>query len=140
MMAIFKRCNTCHQLYDGYRCPVCTRKFAKKYQTENTAKKVYASRLWQKCRKNVRIKYMDYDIWLLGIGVLQRLNNPIIHHIKERDERPDLLFILDNLITVSEKSHGEIHALYRAGGVKKEYALHRIADGIAEFEKRFGDG
>lgn len=117
-MAIFKRCNTCHQLYDGYRCPTCTRKFAKNIKLRTLQKSICVPFVAE-MSQNVRIKYMDYDIWLLGIGVLQRLDNPIIHHIKERDERPDLLFTLDNLITVSEKSHGEIHALYRAGGVKK---------------------
>lgn len=72
MGAIKKRCPTCHQLYEGKRCPICTRKYQNKRMQENEARKMYGSRKWEKCRKNVLIKYMGYDIWMLGIGVYSR--------------------------------------------------------------------
>lgn len=137
MGAIKKRCPTCHQLYEGKRCPTCTRKYQNKRMQKNEARKMYGSRKWEKCRKNVLIKYMGYDIWMLGIGVYSRPARPVVHHIIERDEAPELAYRLDNLITVSIESHAEIHAMYKKD---KEAALERIQAGIMEFRKRFGGG
>jgi hypothetical protein len=139
-MAIYKRCCRCHELYEGKRCPKCSRQLAvaksKRAKVKNETKKVYDTYLWQQCRKNIRIKYLDYDIWLMAEGQLHRCQHPVIHHIAERDDRPDLLFNLDNLITVSRESHEEIHRWYKED---KEKALTRIQRGINEFRRLFND-
>lgn len=84
---------------------------------------------------------MGYDIWLLGIGIWHLIEdeNMTVHHIVEREENPDLIFRLDNLITVSRDSHAEIHSLYNKGGKYKEEAIERIKEGIKRFEDAVND-
>lgn len=139
-MAIYKRCNHCHELYTGNKCPDCSKKLAaasqKRAVTANENKRVYNTYLWQKCRKNIRILYLDYDIWLLGIGQEYVCEKPYIHHIVERDENPALVYDMDNLITVSKESHEEIHKYYK---IDKAYALKRIAQGKENFRRLFSD-
>ena len=140
MMAIFKRCNTCHDLYQGKTCPRCaTRKFRinKRNAIERNARlRLYNTQLWHKCRQNVIARDFGFDIWLLGAGQLHKCRQPVVHHIVERDEAPDLIYDLDNLITVTKESHEEIHRLY---AIKKSDALARIRKGKEEFTRRFGD-
>ena len=138
-MAIFRRCNTCHQLYEGKKCPECSKKYArdhaKKRQAEDEGRKLYGSGLWRKCRRNVIIRDMGYDIWLLGAGIVYKCNYPVVHHIVEREEDPSLIYDMDNLITVTKESHEEIHRLYL---FDKEEALARIRKGQQEFKRLFG--
>lgn len=137
-MAIFKRCPGCHELYSGKKCPVCSKRRAnanaKKRQAEDEGRKLYGSGLWRKCRQNVIVRDMGYDIWLLGAGQVYRCWYPVVHHIQEREEAPDLIYDLDNLITVTKESHEEIHRLYL---VDKEAALERIRKGKEEFKRLF---
>lgn len=139
-MAICKRCVSCHQLFTGSKCPECSKRMARAYskksQAKNENKQIYNGALWQKCRKNIRIMYMDYDIWLLGIGQEYVCKPAYIHHIVERDENPSLIYDLDNLIPVSKESHEEIHRYYKTD---KAYALARIAKGKENFRRLFGD-
>lgn len=138
-MGIFKRCNSCHELYQGKYCPSCRPKQQKASQRSkldnNKNTRVYHSRLWEKCRRNVIVRDMGYDIWLLGIGQVYKCQRPHVHHIKERDEAPDLLLDIDNLITVTKESHEEIHRLYL---IDKPAALERIRKGQQEFRRLFG--
>lgn len=136
-MAIFKRCNFCRGLFTGDRCPKCANQHSKIRREKNEALKLYGSAKWHKCRENVRLKYMDYDIWELGVGRWIKLKKVVVHHIQEREERPDLIYDLDNLITVSVDSHAEIHAAYRSD---RAGALERIQKGIGAFREVFGDG
>ena len=137
-MAIFKRCNTCHDLYEGKYCSVCRPKQQKaaqrKVMDNNKHIRAYHSRLWEKCRRNVIVRDMGYDIWLLGIGQVHKSTRPHVHHIKERDEAPDLFYDIDNLITVTKMSHEEIHRLYL---IDKPAALERIRKGREEFKRLF---
>jgi len=138
-MAIFKRCSNCHQLYNGKKCPDCSARYArnhaKKRQRENENRKLYGSTLWKKCRKNILIKYQGLDIWLLAAGQVHKCSRPQVHHIIERDEAPDLIYDIDNLISVTKESHEEIHRLYL---IDKAEALARIRRGIQEFQRLFG--
>lgn len=134
-MAIYRRCVRCNELFEGCKCPNCSKK-RKRIQAINETKRVYNSYTWQQCRANVRLKYMDYDIWLLGAGQAYVCKKPIIHHILEREERPDLLFDIDNLIPVCKESHEEIHQWYKTD---REAALNRIEKGKAEFRRLFAD-
>lgn len=140
-MAIYKRCSHCHRLYTGKECPECKPEREKAYQRrrlkENDRLKLYHSRVWRRCRDTVIMRYFGYDVWLLGIGIWHVCDPAYIHHILERDERPDLLLDIDNLIPVTHASHEEIHGLYSTG--HKEQAIQRINDGKEAFLKRFGD-
>lgn len=136
-MAILRRCVRCGRLFQGQKCPICSRKSALKRRQNVESSKLYSQWRWRQCRKNVILHYMGYDIWLMGIGKMVRLTHPVVHHILEREERPDLVYRLDNLITVSTDSHVEIHEMYRKN---RPAALHRIAAGIKKFEELFADG
>lgn len=134
-MGISKRCSNCKQLYTGKRCMSCANRLSKHRQAVNETLKAYNSAQWEKCRQNVRLRYSDYDIWLLGAGELRVSENVCVHHIKEREEAPALFYELDNLITVGRDSHAEIHVMYKTD---KAAALARINKGINKFKELFG--
>ncbi len=140
-MTIYRRCVNCHELYTGRYCPKCKKEQDKRYRKKLLERKpdakLYHTRLWQKCRKNVILRYMGYDIWLLGAGIIRKCEpgKLIVHHIQERDEAPELLYDIDNLITVSIDSHNELHQLYLTD---KAAALERISTGIKRFNEIFG--
>ena len=135
-MATFRRCPSCHKLFQGARCPTCSRRQQNKRMQENEARRLYGSYKWRQCRKNAIAHYYGYDIWLLGIGKLVQCRKPVVHHIIERDEAPGLIYRLDNLITCTTDSHAEIHEWYRRD---KKAALERIKEGITRFKELFDD-
>ena len=135
-MAIFRRCPNCQQLYQGKLCKGCANKKSKERPKNNEALKLYGSATWKKCRRNVLIRYHEMDIWMLGIGIVERCPETHVHHIYERDERPDLIYDIDNLITVSRDSHAEIHEWYAKD---KRAAIARIKKGILKFKEMYGD-
>ena len=141
-MPIFRRCTSCHELYTGRYCPACKKEQDRRYRKRKLERQpgvsLYHSRLWQKCRKNIREKYRGYDIWLLGVGIVRTCEpgKTIIHHIKELEEAPDLIYDIDNLIICSIESHNDIHAMYKTD---KAAALERINAGIRQFYELFGD-
>jgi len=112
-------------------------KSAQRRLLEDSGRKLYASRIWAKCRRDIRLKYNDYDIWLLAEGIKRVCEKPYIHHIIPREDAPDLIMDIDNLVTVSKDSHEEIHKWYRDG--KMDEAVARIKKGILEYEKLNGD-
>ncbi len=69
-------------------------------------------------------------------GQIVKPDRIIIHHIKERQEAPELFYDIDNLITVSTESHNDIHYYYNTN---KQYALERIRRGIDKFNELFAD-
>lgn len=69
-------------------------------------------------------------------GQIVKPDRIIIHHIKERQEAPELLFDIDNLIPVSIESHNDIHAMYKTD---KAAALERIQRGKVKFIELFVD-
>ncbi len=139
-MPIYKRCSNCHQLYTGSRCPECKKKSDrasyKRRVEKNERLKFYHTRLWEKCRRNIIIKYLGLDIWQLAEGEARVPDKIVIHHIVERDEDPDLLYDIDNLVTVSPESHTEIHQMYKTN---KAAAIERIQKGIEKFYELYGD-
>jgi len=139
-MPIYRRCVSCGQLYTGKRCPACKKKQDKRYRENKKAKddlaRIYHLRLWEKCRRNILMKYLGYDIWLLAEGQIIKPDKIIVHHIQEREESPELIFDIDNLITVSVESHNDIHHYYKTD---KQYALDRIQRGKDKFNELFGE-
>lgn len=137
---ILKRCNNCHKLYEGKKCIECSKKYAvkntQKRIKEDEGRKLYSESRWKKLRLYIISKYLGYDIWLLAKGQLVVAKNPLVHHIIERDVAPELIYAENNLICVSKESHEEIHYYYNKD---KQYALNRIKDGIAKFQKLFGE-
>lgn len=140
-MGYWRRCPNCHKLYQGDKCPECRKKFGlrntKKRYAEDEGRRLYGTYGWRRFRDSIRLHFMDYDIWLMGAGIVRRCDKVVIHHIVERDRDPDRIFDPDNVITVSPESHAEIHAWYK---VARKAALDRIAEGVARFNKTIGDG
>lgn len=136
-MTIFRRCINCGTLFTGLKCKQCASKMARKSQKDNEKRRVYGEYRWRKCRENAIIRFMGYDIWLLAIGKIVVCKRPVVHHIIERDEAPELIYRLDNLIVCTVDSHAEIHECYRKD---KASALKRIAKGMEIFKEMFGDG
>mgnify|MGYP003319860829 CR=1 FL=1 len=137
-MGIFRRCPKCKELFSGKQCTKCAAKRDKKWRSKIEAMQIYSKRRWKDCRRDVRLKWMDYDIWALGGGRLVKVDERVVvHHIYERDDRPDLVYDIDNLITVSYDSHAEIHKQYETD---RPAALARIRAGIEKFKEMFGDG
>lgn len=131
-MTAYKRCNTCHELFTSRDCPRCAAKHSKRRREKIESLALYHKARWKKCRRDVRLKWLDYDIWALGVGRVVKLDKVVVHHIYERDDRPDLVYDLDNLITVSRDSHTEIHKLYETD---RAAALERIERGKAAFRE-----
>lgn len=140
-MTIYRRCPQCHQLFTGKRCEECWKKYSarfnKKARKNDEHMKFYESSAWKKCRRDVRLKYMDYDIWMLAIGELVKCDKPFIHHVIPKKEAPDLIFDIDNLVTVSKESHEQIHYAYEHGSM--EAAIARINEGKEKFRRMFTD-
>ena len=135
-MAIFRRCPDCKELFSGRQCNKCAARYSKARREKLESTQLYSKRRWKDCRRDVRLRWMDYDIWMLGIGRLVKLTGRVVvHHILERDDRPDLVYDLDNLITVSYDSHAEIHKLYETD---RPAALARIRAGMAKFREVLG--
>ena len=133
---VFKRCNSCHQLFTGKECPTCAAKRQKKRLNDVHSRKLYGSHKWRKCRGNAIIRYAGYDIWKMGIGIILQCRHPVVHHILERDEAPELIYNLDNLITCTVDSHVEIHEAFRRN---KHAAIARIRRGIESYKELFND-
>lgn len=133
-MTIFRRCPTCHELFQGKKCIKCCNASDKRSHLANDSYQFYNSTRWRKCRDRIIAKYFGFDIWALGEGNLVKPDKIVVHHIIERDKAPGLALRMDNLIPVSPSSHEEIHSCYVHD---KQYALTRIAKGLEEFRRRF---
>ena len=71
----------------------------------------YWSYSWKKTREAVRLRDDDIDVWeYLKTG--NEIPGNIVHHIVPRDDDKSLELEMTNLITVSDRSHKEIEAIY----------------------------
>lgn len=141
---INKRCMYCQSVFSGNGqssiCPVCKKKLmvkaTQKRIREDEGRKLYSSKVWQKCRLNIINKYYGYDIWLLAKEQFYRSDKLMVHHIMPRDLRQDLIFDEDNLVPVTRESHEEIHKLIEQG--KLAETISRIEKGKQIFAQFFG--
>lgn len=108
-----KLCNK-HGLYNAIEhtsCPKCKQQSNKTYDKTIRAKdraKIYNSKEWKEVREKVLIR----DGMMCKICEKNKISTLAdeVHHIKYLEDRPDLAFELDNLISVCRACHMGIHA------------------------------
>lgn len=121
-MGIKRICNRCGRIYEaGTNCGCKKRKSYAHTDWYNTP-------AWKATRDAVRIRDYDMDRLLLlkdriewpkelqalkDITVAVKDDRKIVHHIEPREENPDRIYDLDNLITVKASTHELIHLLYK---------------------------
>ncbi|MGG3798976.1 HNH endonuclease [Metabacillus fastidiosus] len=101
-----------HQLYD-------------KYKRNKEAKKFYNSTAWQKCRAMA----LTRDHHLCQGCFKQSIYTPadMVHHIKDREDHPELALTLDNLISLCNSCHNKEHP-EKGGGKKKKQRKIRVVE------------
>ena len=109
-----KICNNCgRKLNQGETC-TCRHNLYDKTKRDKAKAMFYHSSLWSKVAKMVKERAHGLDEYALRYGK-RLLKGNITHHILELEERPDLIFDLNNLIYVSTATHNMIHAEYEKG-------------------------
>lgn len=101
-MSFIKRlCTKCGRRYEGKVCVYCQQKYKKQYETKNKDKiSMLSTSRWKKLRK--RIIDLDGGICMrcwLKYHVINS-DNLEAHHIKSRENYPELAWEEDNIITV----------------------------------------
>ena len=67
----------------------------------------YESRKWLRIRQSVLRRDKYFDMEKKRFGVLKQAE--VVHHIFPRDEFPEYQYALWNLISLSRKTHNEMH-------------------------------
>ena len=124
----------------GYICPRCRRKVPsgktcpcrmQAYPQGRDKYAFYHSAEWKRLVQAVKIRDGGIDRYAWQVHhVYQR--GRIVHHIIPIEEAWDRRFDMDNLILVSDSSHGEIHAQLKAGGESRERVIRTCLDLIAD--------
>lgn len=88
-----------------------------KYQRNKEAKRFYNSDAWKKCRSLalIRDNYLCQECLKCG-DITPAV---MVHHIKEREDHPELALVLDNLISLCNSCHNKEHP-EKGGGKKKQ--------------------
>lgn len=106
--------------------------------TEND--KFYGSSAWKKTRAAVRLRDDDVDVWeLLKTGRIVHCKDTggfPVHHIIPKNVNPDLALDMNNLITVSPRSHSEIEKIYYNGSPETVSAIQNILTAEAQARTR----
>lgn len=130
----YSRCAKHHILYEtGKRCPKCSQIYNKN-RGDKELIKFYQSKDWHLTRDYIINYYCGIDIYALGVtGKITPCNRLTVHHIIPYRDNPGRGLDYDNLVSVSDFSHSQIHKLYDCG--KKEEAIATINKGREAFEK-----
>ena len=115
------------------QCDECKAKYNlnyDKYYRSNAS--IYKSNRWKKLTKMCKAKYHGIDVYAL-MKYNKLIAGRLSHHIVEVDEDAGMIYDLDNLIYVSDRSHQEIHQRYNNN--KEE-----MQEELREFKKRFEAG
>ncbi|EJR76684.1 hypothetical protein IK7_04757 [Bacillus cereus VD156] len=94
------------------------RKFYDKYKRDKEAKKFYDSTAWRRCRELALIRDNYRCQECMKHDPLIPVPADMVHHIKERNEYPELALTLDNLISLCNACHNKEHP-EKGGGKKK---------------------
>lgn len=113
---LIKICRQCgRKLPQGERCPCRTarHKLYNETQRDKERNEFYHSQAWRRLTLSVKARANGLDEYALAQGRLEV--GTTAHHIYTLAERPDLKLSMDNLIWVSARTHGQIHAEYDKG-------------------------
>lgn len=98
------------------RCKECEEAYTPPQRTKQH-RDFYGGARWTKLSQVVRKKHpIDLYIYYTK-GEMVRAD--MVHHIIPYKERPDLAYVEDNLIPLSNSSHKEIETIYSLGGTAK---------------------
>lgn len=123
-MAIKKMCPRCRRVIEHSQryCVECTARMNRDYDRtarDKNSKAFYNSDPWLKVRRIVLEKYHGLDIYQYRVyGRVVYADT--VHHIEELRENPTRALDVDNLIPLSDRSHKEIHGLYRKSKEEKK--------------------
>ena len=129
-MAIYKRCDFCRaRLKPGEACG-CRRK-------ADTAKKEtyagYGKGAWKQKRRVILEKYCWLDLYEFAkSGAVTAAE--MVHHIVPAKEDPSLFLQDENLIPLSNKSHGIVEQAYDSGPEQKAAMQTLLRAAIAKWE------
>lgn len=118
---LMKICQQCgRRLHQGERCPCrnVRHKLYNETQRDRERNEFYHSAAWRRLTLAVKSRANGLDEYALAQGRLEV--GTTAHHIYPLAERPDLKLSMDNLIWVSARTHGKIHAEYDKGGDAKK--------------------
>lgn len=129
-MAIKKICPRCRRVieYSQRYCTECTARLNKDYDRtarNKDSKAFYNSKEWLIVRRKVLEKYHGLDLYQL------KVNNKIVyadtvHHIKELRDDPTRSLDMGNLIPLSDRTHKEIHGLYKTDKKNTQRLLFKL--------------
>lgn len=111
-----RKCTICGRIVpQGSVCPCQrerTKEYNHKYATDGR-REIYDSKRWRSLTKVIAQHANNLDEVERAKGNI--VFGRISHHIVPVSERPDLAFVQDNLIFVSDKTHAMIHREYDKG-------------------------
>lgn len=125
---LMKVCRQCgRRLPQGQRCQCRTarHKLYNETQRDKERNEFYHSQAWRRLTLSVKARANGLDEYALAEGRIEQGNTA--HHIYTLAERPDLKLSLDNLIWVSARTHGQIHAEYERGAEVRRGLQEKLA-------------
>lgn len=111
-MKICNRCGKPYAVGKRCRCQTAYKRNYNKFGRDKRIKEFRASKAWGDTRAAVISRDGGLDLWLLYTTGEIRAGDSV-HHIEPLNEAFDRRLDMDNLITLSEESHGRIEYLYK---------------------------
>lgn len=115
------------------------------YELKAKEQSFYNSPDWKKTRIKARERdcYIDVWRWIKDREIYEIVSGEkaYVHHIESVRENWDARLSLDNLVTLSAKSHGEIESLYNKCPEQKPIIQELLRKAVRELEyvKELGD-
>lgn len=111
------------------QCDTCEAKYNQQYDKHQRRNSdFYKSSRWKKLTRLCKEKFNGLDIYQMH-KYNRIVEGTLSHHIVPVEDNYDLIYDLDNLIWLSDKSHAEIHSLYEKDKAKIQLELQRLANG-----------
>ncbi|MFW5438756.1 HNH endonuclease [Paenibacillus apiarius] len=94
-----------------------------KYKRNKEAKAFYNSTAWKKCRK-LALK-RDHYLCQECLRNMTLTSADMVHHIRDREEYPELALVIDNLESLCNPCHNKEHP-EKGGGEKKQTTKRKV--------------
>lgn len=92
-----------------------------KYYDQNLRKNydIYHSPIWLSLRDQCKSRFTGIDVYQY-YKYNKLVEGTLAHHIVPVEDDKSLIYDLDNLVFVSDRTHAEIHSLYDCGQASRE--------------------
>ena len=95
-------------------------------QTDKEEERFYAATRWKNCRDFIRARDNGLCKLCYDEGKIRYMD--VVHHIVELKEDKDKAYVPTNLISLCNKCHGRVHAIYKTTDkLKIQDRLERLA-------------